>query len=115
MTANYYIIPGIPQAPKKEVRVITFDVVLNVVSIYTGLSKDEIIKKCRKRERVFARHLVCYLALKFTQLSLASIGEPFGQDHTTVIHGNLKIKGYLDIKDPQTCEAVETIENLLRL
>jgi chromosomal replication initiator protein len=115
MTANYYIIPGIPQAPKKEVRVITFDVVLNVVSIYTGLSKDEIIKKCRKREIIFARHLVCYFTRKFTNLALSTIGEHFGgQDHTTVLNGDRKIKGYLDIKDPQTCEAVETIENLLR-
>jgi chromosomal replication initiator protein len=110
MTANYYIIPGIIRS-----KAISFERVLSIVSYYTGISQQDIIKKCRKREIIFARHLVCYFSRKFTNLALASIGEHFGgQDHTTVLNADRKIKGFLDIKDPQTCEAVETIENLLR-
>ena len=109
MTANYYIIPGIiTNRPR------TFDDVLRVVSCYLGISPQELKEKSRKRNLVFARHLIFYFAKNKTQLTLVSIGEPFGFDHTTVLHGIQKINDYLDVKDEETCKAVVVIESNLR-
>ena len=41
----------------------------------------------RKREVVQARQVTWWLAKKLTRLSLAAMGEPFGKDHATVLHG----------------------------
>ena len=118
MTANYYIIPGIKieitPRPVEIVPVSIFDNLFRIISIYSGIGEDVLLKRSRKREVVFARHLLFYFVQNKTDLTLESIGEPFGFDHTTVLHGIKKINGYLDIKDEQTCKAVEAIENSLR-
>jgi chromosomal replication initiator protein len=113
MTANYYIIPGITTAPSSE-KHSTLQKVEKAVCIYTGIDADVIYSPYRKREVVFARHLIMYFCRKKTNLTLNEIGMNFGYDHTTTLHGCRKIAGFLDIKDFVTCKAVEEIEMLIR-
>jgi chromosomal replication initiation ATPase DnaA len=98
MTANYYIILGITTAP------ITRD----------SIEHPVVHSSYRKREVVFARHLIMYFCRIKTNLTLQEIGLNFGFDHTTTLHGCRKIAGFLDIKDFVTCKAVEEIEMLIR-
>jgi chromosomal replication initiation ATPase DnaA len=108
MTANYYIIPGI----KKEV---TFYEVVLVVSGYTGVDGSEILGKDRHRPVAFARSLVVYFAKNRAKLTYNKIGKYLrNADHTSAMSSYNKIKGFLDINDPQTCKAVEEIEMLIR-
>lgn len=117
MTANYYIIPGITTAPKPALDPIkhsTLPKIEKAVCIWTGIDSTVIHSSYRKREVVFARHLIMYFCRKKTNLNFEEIGEHFGFDHSTIIHGCRKIAGFLDIKDFDTCRAVEEIEMLIR-
>lgn len=106
MTANYYIIPGLKK--------LTFYEVVVAVSKYTGVAGSEILGKNRKRPFAFARSLVVYFAKTKAKLSYANIGWYLGNaDHTSALSSYKKVKGFLDIKDPQTCKAVEEIERLI--
>lgn len=111
MIANYYIIPGITTVKVKNS---TLPRIEWAVCIYTGIDSATIHSSYRKREVVFARHLIMYFCRKKTNLTLYEIGQHFGYDHTTTLHGCRKIAGFLDIKDFVTCKAVEEIEMLIR-
>ena len=56
-----------------------------------------------------------YLCNKYTDLSLASIGQALGnKDHTTVLHGSKKIKADLE-KDDQLRNMISVITKKLNL
>lgn len=66
--------------------------VINVVSEYFNLSKDDIIGKKKTKEIVSARQICIYLITELLDLPLTAIGEIFGgRDHTTIIHSRDKI------------------------
>jgi chromosomal replication initiator protein len=106
-TLSYFSIPGMISVSKLS----TTDPIFWAVSQYTGISRETIAGKERHRETVFARHLVCYFCRKRTNMSLKNIGlELGGRDHTTIIHAYNTIKGFVEIGDLQTCEAIMDIE-----
>lgn len=66
----------------------------------------------RKRQVVQIRQMYHYLMKRDTSLSLQQIGElTGGHDHTTVIHSNKKVKGFLDTKDPITTHLFDFLHN----
>lgn len=63
----------------------------------TGVSKDKMVSKSKKREVVEARSIAMYLLCKTTGLSLQAIGNEFGgRDHSTVIHARNRVVDWLD-------------------
>ncbi len=96
---NYYIIPGIVRKTP-----IKMEHILEAVCEVCNTSMDELKRRNRKRELVMARHFICYFLRKETGLSLKSIGNLFGHDHTTVIHGVNTITNLLCVKDPGVME-----------
>lgn len=114
MRPSYYVYPGLKQN-LLTVRQLNYlkcsqgdpaslYVIFLEVCKYFHLPPENVRKPCRKRELVWARQLYCYLAKKFTSLSLNQIGEVIGgKDHTTVIHSNTTannlIKNHADLKD----------------
>lgn len=66
--------------------------IINAVSDYYGLTKNQICGKARTKNISNARHIVMYLSRKHLDLSYLKIGEELGgRDHTTVLSGYEKI------------------------
>jgi chromosomal replication initiation ATPase DnaA len=103
-----WVIPGIRSA-----KPLTFDEVVNIVTRYYGMTAEEITKTNRKRERVTARSILTWFLIRNTRFTLKSIGQFFGQDHTTIIYHREKIKGFIKIQDPQTLRDLAAIEILI--
>jgi chromosomal replication initiation ATPase DnaA len=81
----------------------------HIVCDVTGVGKEELSGKCRKRGIVIARHLMAYLGTQLTTLSLSSIGARMNKDHTTIIHGRDNIKDLIDVGDATVCLAISKI------
>lgn len=71
--------------------------------------------RCRKRELCYPRQVTMFIYKNFTELSLKSIGDIFGFDHTTVIHSNQKIKDLMDVDDNIYLEVNEIIEKIMSM
>lgn len=82
--------------PSSKPRIITIDLVQQVVANNYNLKIDELKGKKRTQTVVFPRQVAMYLVRELTDYSLPKIGEEFGgKDHSTVIHAYEKIKNKL--------------------
>ena len=98
------------QIEKKQ---ITVEGIQDVVCKYFNVDHKQIHSKSRKREIVHARQVSMYLSKKYTDYSLARIGEMTGKrDHATVLHACKNINGLLDIDKSFKNNLIE-IEQLL--
>lgn len=88
---------------------LTRENLLSVISFVSGLSEDEIRSQNRARGLVLCRHAYYFIAKEKMGLKLAEIGEVFGCDHTTVIHGIRKIKDMISIEDEITCNLIDHV------
>ena len=91
MTGVNKIYPPAKQVLKNIVKEIQSDVsvdfIQKTVADYFKVSLDSLKAKVKKREIVIPRQLAMYFCKRYTQLTLALIGENFGgRDHSTVIH-----------------------------
>ncbi len=66
--------------------------VIEVISEFYEIDKEELIKKGRKKEVVYPRQIAMYLLRKDMKMSYPGIGKYFsGRDHTTALHAYEKI------------------------
>lgn len=66
---------------------VSVDFIQKTVSEYFKVDLDALKGKIKKREFVIPRQVAMYFCKRYTQLTLALIGENFGgRDHSTVIH-----------------------------
>lgn len=74
------------------------DIIISTVLSYLNITLEEVRSKSRKREVVFARHLVHWICRKETPLSLKAIGKVLGCefDHSTVINSERQISGWIE-------------------
>jgi len=83
--------------------------VQKTVSKYYGITVSDLISNSRKQHLVKARQMAIYLCHEMTSLSLAKIGQNFGnRDHSTVLYSCEKIKGLIAINE----EIKNDIENI---
>ena len=85
---------------------LTKENLLSVISFVSGLPEDAIRSQNRARGLVLCRHAYYFIARQNMGLKLAEIGEVFGADHTTVIHGVQKVKDMLSIGDEITSQFI---------
>ena len=79
---------------------VTGEVIIEAVSNYFGISKNDILSKKKKKEIVEARMVAVYMVNDALSLPLVAIGQMFGgRDHTTVIHSRDKISEQLKHDD----------------
>ncbi len=63
------------------------DYIQKTVADYFKVDTEQLKGKVKKREIVIPRQTAMYFCKRYTQLTLALIGENFGgRDHSTVIH-----------------------------
>ena len=87
---------------------------LSVISFVSGIPEDAIMTQNRARGLVLSRHVYFYIAREKLGLKLAEIGEVFGCDHTTVIHGLNKVKDMLSIDDLITCDFLNQVNMCIK-
>ena len=91
MNINYYVIPGLE---KPE------EMLFRRVGKYLNISGDRIRSRNRNKALVFARHLFCYFAYIYTDMTQEKIAEFLGYDnHTTVLHAIKTMEDYKDSID----------------
>jgi chromosomal replication initiator protein len=71
---------------------LTFEKVLNKISEFYGLNKEDILNQKRDRELVHPRQVMMYILRHELNYSYPKIGKELKRDHTTVIHGCEKIE-----------------------
>jgi len=83
--------------------------VQKTVSKYYGITVSDLISNSRKQHLVKARQMAIYLCHELTSLSLAKIGQNFGnRDHSTVLYSCEKLKGLISTNG----EIKNDIENI---
>ena len=93
--------------PKKLI--IEVNEVQKTVSKFYGITVSDLISNSRKQHLVKARQMAIYLCHELTSLSLAKIGQNFGnRDHSTVLYSCEKLKGLINTNE----EIKNDIENI---
>jgi chromosomal replication initiator protein len=83
--------------------------VQKTVSKYYGITVSDLVSSSRKQHLVKARQMAIYLCHELTSLSLAKIGQNFGnRDHSTVLYSCEKLKGLIASNE----EIKNDIENI---
>ena len=81
--------------PKKLL--IEVNEVQKTVSKYYGITVSDLVSNSRKQHLVKARQMAIYLCHELTSLSLAKIGQNFGnRDHSTVLYSCEKLKTLIE-------------------
>lgn len=86
--------------------------VIAAVSEVTGVPVERITGRERTARIATSRHIALYLCRSLCGGSLRETGEPFGLDHTSVMHGVGKIAGMIAV-DPDVAQAVIDARELL--
>ena len=83
--------------------------VQKTVSKYYGITVSDLVSNSRKQHLVKARQMAIYLCHELTSLSLAKIGQNFGnRDHSTVLYSCEKMKALIETNG----EIKNDIENI---
>ena len=83
--------------------------VQKTVSKYYGITVSDLVSSSRKQHLVKARQMAIYLCHDLTSLSLAKIGQNFGnRDHSTVLYSCEKLKALIESNE----EIKNDIENI---
>lgn len=92
---------------------VTPEMIIDHVSRYYNISKEEIYSSKRKAEILIARQVAMYITREMTDTSLSLIGDEFGgKNHSTVLHSIKQIEAKIetDSKFDQTIR--EMMENI---
>ena len=95
-------------------KIITPNIILDVVAEYFNVSKDDIISKKRSSEFTLPRHVFMYLCKEMTDTTLKAIGALLERDHTTVIHGVEKIKEEIE-NSSEMKDTINVIKNRINI
>ena len=92
---------------------VTIDSIQTIVCKFFKISKNEMLSSRRSRYLVRPRQAAIYLTKILTTKSLPEIGREFSnRDHTTIIH-SVKTIEKLKEKDPNMCENIGKLKNLI--
>lgn len=95
-----------PDTPK----IITPNLILDVVAEHYNVSKEDITSKRRNAEIVTPRHVFMYLCKIMTQYTFKGIAAILERDHATVMHGVDKITKEIN-NNKEMKDTIEVIKN----
>lgn len=99
--------------PRPE-KMITFQLIMEVVSRYYNISVSEILSNRRSKDIIVPRQIAMYLCRYVINMTFPKIGEVFGgKDHTTVIHACNKVSSDLSSSNSEFVADVEEIKKRL--
>ena len=70
---------------------LTAERIVDCVCKYYNVKKEDLLGKKKNKEIVEPRQICMYVICTMLEMSLLSIGQLFGRDHTTVIHARDKV------------------------
>ena len=70
---------------------LTAERIIDCVCKYYNVKKDDLLGKKKNKDIVEPRQICMYVICSMLEMSLLSIGQLFGRDHTTVIHARDKV------------------------
>lgn len=82
--------------PKDGIVKITPDKIMDKVSTFYNVTKEELIGKSRVKTLVVPRQVAMYLCSKLTDMNAGMIGTTFEKDRTTVLHSVEKVEKDLE-------------------
>jgi chromosomal replication initiator protein len=109
---NYWAIPSVRRTKlnPRQREAVANEIIAKVCNYY-NITNEEIRGKKRYRTIVMARHMSMFLIRTRVKLKLKAIGDLFGRDHSTVMHGIASIQDQSDVD-----ELVSTdIQNLINI
>ena len=93
---------------------VTVENIIQEVSNLYGVTAEDIRSKKRSQQISNARKVAIYLVHEITQMTLASIGEEFGnRDHSTIVYAVKYVEKNMK-KDTNLRDAIETITKTIR-
>ncbi len=79
-------------AQTQDTRVVTPEIIMEVVAKKCAVSVEDMLSKKRNREIAAPRQIAIYICRELTEMSTTNIGKEFGgRDHTTVMHSCEKV------------------------
>jgi chromosomal replication initiation ATPase DnaA len=87
--------------------------VMDFIEGYFGLSRDEIVKVCRKKEILYPRQVASWILANYSGLTLHTIAVIFSQHWSTVLNSLEAIDNYI-LTDEKAKEQVCYILNELQ-
>ncbi|MFM1514902.1 chromosomal replication initiator protein DnaA [Helcococcus ovis] len=81
---------------EKKQKPITLESIKIAVADYYNLKTDDLIKQNRQKTISIPRQIAMHLSRKLTNISLVKVADSFNRDHTTVMHGDDKIKHLIE-------------------
>lgn len=100
------------RAPRRHKRLRIADI-LGIIARLQNLSVDDLTGPKRTGQLNHARHVAMYVIRETTDYSLQQIGEAFGRNHTTVLHGCNKISAEME-QDPILAARIQKILRALQ-
>jgi chromosomal replication initiation ATPase DnaA len=77
-----------------------FEYMLSEICFYSEFSPSQVLGKTRKREIVYARHLLAFFLMKSGAFSLTRVGQKIGgRNHATIINSKRVAEDLLSVKD----------------
>ncbi|MDE7300998.1 MAG: chromosomal replication initiator protein DnaA, partial [Clostridia bacterium] len=92
---------------------ITAESIINGVTSFYKVTKEELVGKCKKKELVVPRQVCCYLMCELLSLPLMSIGKELGnRNHTTILYSRDKVETMIAVNDKMAKE-IDDIKNII--
>lgn len=105
------ILSNIVTTPNKLA--VTSDRIINIITNFYSIKKEELIAKSRKKEIAWPRQIAMYLMRNDGKISYPTIGSELGgRDHTTAIHACDKVSKEIENNDTIKQE-IETLRQQL--
>lgn len=101
---------AVSESDKEEITPLS---VINAVTGYYKISRQDLIGKSKKKEIVIPRQICCYLMCELLSLPLISIGNELGgRDHTTILYSRDKVDEMCRVND-KIAKDVDDIKNII--
>ncbi len=97
---------------ESEAKVITVDLIKQVITDNYGLQTGDLESKNRSRQIAFPRQIAMYISRQLTDLSLPKIASSFNRDHSTILHGIDKITAMMVEDEDLEIEIEAIIERI---
>lgn len=96
-------------------KAVTVEKILQTVSEYYGVRKEDILGTAQHRECVIPRQVAMHLCRTELKLPYMRIGERFNKDHSTVMASVKLIQKGIEQNTPELASSVETIRKRLTI